>query len=173
MKKEILDALKTTHVPIKGHKGYLISKSGEVISKRGTAMAQTTDKFGYRTVTLCEDGKPRHHFVHRLVAETFIDNPESKRTVNHINGIRHDNRVENLEWATQGENNLHAYRHGAAAAKRCNGEKNGRSKISNAEAQSIRERLAKGEAMVAIAKEFGVAPTTIGSIKNGKSFKTI
>lgn len=59
---------------------------------------------GYKTVRLYVDGKKKVFFVHRLVAKTFIPNPENKATVNHINEDKNDNRVENLEWMTNLEN---------------------------------------------------------------------
>jgi hypothetical protein len=58
----------------------------------------------YFQVQLCLDGRIKHHSVHRLVAMAFIPNPQNKATVNHINEIKTDNRIENLEWATQSEN---------------------------------------------------------------------
>lgn len=71
----------------------------------------TTDYYGYKIVSLYNNHIPKRCRVNRLVAIHFIPNPENKRTVNHINGIRHDNRFENLEWATYSENIKHSYDH--------------------------------------------------------------
>lgn len=82
---------------------------------------QTLKRNGYYAVTLTKNGKQKQYEVHRLVAEHFLDNQIKKRTVNHINGIKTDNRIENLEWATYSENAKHAYRIGL---KNQNGSKN-------------------------------------------------
>lgn len=65
---------------------------------------------GYCVVNLTYGGRQQPHYVHRLVAEAFIQNPENKPTVNHINGVKHDNHIKNLEWATYSENNAHGWR---------------------------------------------------------------
>jgi len=71
-------------------------------------------KQGYERVELSKDGINKKYNVHRIVAKAFIHNLYNKETVNHINGIKTDNRVENLEWATKSENNLHAHKIGLA-----------------------------------------------------------
>ena len=85
------------------------SKTGNLIIKHSTKLLNgSEDKYGYRTIRMMVDGKKRHIKAHRLVANAFIPNPENKSEVNHINGIKLDNRVSNLEWNTRTENNRHA-----------------------------------------------------------------
>lgn len=93
---------------IPGYEGlYKVSTHGNVYSVRKRKCFSMSDNSRYRNVLLSKDGKTKGFGVHRLVALTFIPNPENKPQVNHINCNRHDNRVENLEWATWDENLLH------------------------------------------------------------------
>ena len=73
-------------------------------------MSPIIDKYGYLSIDLHKNGHRKIHKIHRLVAQAFIPNPENKPTVNHINEIKADNRVENLEWMTYRENNNYGKR---------------------------------------------------------------
>ncbi len=114
---------------IKGYEGlYMVSSLGKVKSldhyvdvciykkaygkalHKGIDCRLWTDKDGYLIVNLSKDGVSRHKRVHRLVAEAFIPHVTGKVIVNHKNGIKSDNRVANLEWATTFENAFHANR---------------------------------------------------------------
>ena len=94
---------------------YYASKDGDILSlkhKKPKILIPKVDRDGYLEYCICIDDHRTRKYMrgHRIIAETFIDNPENKSTVNHINGIKSDNRVENLEWATVSEQNFHRYR---------------------------------------------------------------
>lgn len=86
----------------------LIRKNGRIDNRRGKFVKPGVDRYGYQRVTFSHKGQRKTYSVHRLVAKAFIPNPDNKPTVNHKNGIKTDNRVENLEWATQSEQKEHS-----------------------------------------------------------------
>ena len=96
---------------------YQVSNTGLVLSlpKRtcgGKILKPAKNKDGYLTVTLCRAGEKETVRVNRLVAIAFIPNPDYKLEVNHIDGDKLNNAVENLEWATRSENELHSFNAG-------------------------------------------------------------
>lgn len=102
--------------PITGYEGlYSVSMDGEIISHGNKSnhlddieLLQNMDKDGYCIVALQVNLDRLYHKVHRIVATTFIPNPENKPMVNHKSSVRHQNNVENLEWVTPYENYIHS-----------------------------------------------------------------
>lgn len=88
-----------------------IRKNGRKDNRKGRFLKPVKDKYGYLRITVSKNGTRKSFFVHRLVAQAYIPNPENKPTINHINGIKTDNRVENLEWATHKEQKTHSIKH--------------------------------------------------------------
>lgn len=105
--------------PVRGYEDrYEVSNTGKVRSlnyrHKGITkeLKPTTEGKGYLMVGLCRDGSMKWGKIHRLVAEAFLPNPENKREVNHIDGDKKNNVVDNLEWVTASENMKHAFKIG-------------------------------------------------------------
>lgn len=94
----------------------ITASKGYSIQRKGQKMTPTITPKGYLRVSLMYSGKPHNYMVHRLVAGAFLDNPKNKKEVNHINGDKQDNHVDNLEWVTSSENLIHAYETGLKKA---------------------------------------------------------
>jgi hypothetical protein len=158
---------------IQGYEGlYQVSNLGRVKSLprrivdrknnrffKGRVLKSYLDKDGYPTTIMSNKNKKRVIHVHRLVAETFIPNPENKGTVNHIDGNKQNNRVGNLEWCTQLENIRHAFSMGLKNNNHCTGEANYASKLSESDVKFMRANFisrSKDFGITAMAKRFNI-----------------
>lgn len=130
------------------------------------------DSDGYAHVQISINGRRITFSVHRLVANAFVPNPFGKPEVNHWNGIKTDNRAENLLWATRSENEKHAYDIGLAAT----GEARYNAKLTNAQVKWIRAVYKphdKEFGQRALAKMFGVDKSTIRHVVIGETYSRV
>lgn len=95
--------------PVNEFPNYQISDQGRVKSNITGQILRPRNCRGYNRVTMYKDGHRSDKFIHRLVGETFIDNPLNKKEINHIDGDKLNNSVMNLEWCTRSENIKHAF----------------------------------------------------------------
>ena len=97
-------------MPIENYPNYAVSNKGNVMNISNKKIINNWSDFsqGYVSTSLSKDGKKKTFKTHRLVALAFIDNPEKKPYVNHIDGNKSNNEITNLEWVTAQENTLHA-----------------------------------------------------------------
>lgn len=153
---------------IEGFESYFISNNGVVYSDKYTErkiLSPRANKRGYLYVNLCNNGKYKSISIHRLVAQAFIPNTENKPEVNHINGIKTDNRVENLEWVTKSENIQHAFDNNLNKPHDAKGSKNGFSKLKENQVVEIKTKLINKISVNEIYKQYGVSYECIRNIK--------
>lgn len=128
------------------------------------------NKNGYLHVGLYKNGIHKNCYIHRLVAEAFIPNHNNLPQVNHINAIKEDNSLVNLEWVMQSENIRHAYDNGLIKHSSREGESNSNSKLTEKQVIEIYIRANNGEKHQFLCEEFGVNKGVISKIKCGKTW---
>lgn len=135
---------------------------GKILTKRIRAE--------YYSVTLSKDGILKQFKLSRLLALAFIPNPENKPEVNHINGIKTDDNLKNLEWVTRSENQNHAYKNCLQSGRK--GESHHMVKITESQARKIKYEH-KDLTQNQIANIYGITFQNVSNIKLGKSWKHI
>lgn len=149
---------------------YLLYSNGTVFKKgKHGFMKGSQNSDGY--IQVCIYGKLEK--LHRVIAKAFIPNPENKRVINHKNGIKIDNRVENLEWCTHSENVRHAFKTGLA--KGLLGSRNPESKLSEDQIRQIKAELQRPYRgiLTRLSERYGVTIQCISLIKRGKNWSHI
>lgn len=162
--------MQTKDIP--GFTGYKINENGEVFSykgkkTRGHKMATVITNCGYVHVSLVyTKGKSKPFLMHRLVAQTFIPNPENKPQINHIDGNKENNHITNLEWCTSSENRQHAIQTGLHKAVQ--GEDQWMAKLSNQDAIDAINMLLNGATNDDVASKFNLHARYVSLVRHKK-----
>ena len=145
-----------------------VSNMGRIKTKNGRLL-YTREHFGYLDCRINDkNGNKKSPRIHRLIAETFINNKDNKKCVNHKNGNKLDNRASNLEWVTYSENNKHAFKKGLIK------QSNEWDKLTKKDVHNICFRLEKGESVTKIHKDYPIVTRrNINGIESGRNWKDI
>ena len=147
-----------------------VSNFGEVKSHGKIIKGEITSG-GYCRVHISHKGVQYKFLVHRLVAEAFILNPKRLPEINHIDGNKQNNSVDNLEWCTRSQNTSHAFKTGL---RNYNGCKNPHSKLTQSDVETIRRIYVRGKHCennsYGLAKRYNVSPKTMQNVVNGNHY---
>jgi hypothetical protein len=150
---------------------YQIERDGDrcwIVGKDGKVLKASIGNHGYRQIGLyLKSGKQKWILEHRIFAICFIENLEDKAEVNHIDGVKTNNSLSNLEWNTSSENKLHAFQTGLKQP--ILGENHGNAKLKDSEIPIIFNMRKTGLTQKAIGDYFGVDQSQISYILSGHS----
>jgi hypothetical protein len=145
--------------PVKGFPGYKVDEKGNIY-RSGKKLKPQTSVDGYWYVKLSKKGKLTTGYLHKILADAYLpDKPNSNAIANHIDGNKKHNTLDNLEWTGASGNTAHAFEKGLEAPP--NGERNGKSKISDEDAKDIRQAVRSGKPKKDIAKSHGISPAMV------------
>lgn len=148
----------------------VLKGNGQVQIVIGKILKPIDSGHGYNRVCLYKNGKSRAISVHSLVLETFTHKREDRKVINHINGDKKNNNLNNLEWCTSKENTAHGFKNGLMKT----GEKHHQAKLKDIQILEIRHIYAEGKlSQRELAKKFDVTQATIYRIVNNKSRKVL
>lgn len=166
---------------IAGYSRYAIDENGTILSICGRGPGKirswadakrvrpVLDSYGYHIVSLRRDGKSCVVFVHKLVLTTFFGPCPQGMQCRHLDGCKTSNKLLNLAWGTNSENQQDRFRHGTGNQ----GDRNHTATLNDSDVLAIRSRAANGEKISAIAKDFPIHRTSIYRIVNRQSWKHI
>lgn len=152
-------------------KDYLVNSFGQVTNLKGEILKPRPNNRGYMMIDLYIDKKKYSMLLHRLVADTFIDNPDNLPTVNHLDGDKSINDVYNLEWASYSDNNLHAYANGLKESLK--GEMSVFSKYDEMTIRRVCKRLEVESSPKRISRDMNLPLSLIRSIKSRESWTSV
>lgn len=158
-------------IPFSG--GYWASNKGNIKNRQGKPLSQKTKSNGYKEVCLYIDKKPYMKYVHRLIIETWSIPIQQGKQVNHIDGDKSNNCIENLEVVTPSENSKHSYHVLGNKAPVMKGEKHPNAKLTKDEVLQIRHMFKKGLDARLMAKTFNTPLSTIRKICYRQTWKHI
>lgn len=159
--------------PVDGFEGfYEVSDSGDIRNKDGAMLSPYKGKGGYIVYDLRGNGKRKMSYLHRILAKAFILNPNNSPFINHKDGNKTNNDLNNLEWCTAQENMDHAIQTGLFKPKPLlGGEDSIASKLTWEKVRYIRSEISNGRTHLSLAKELGVSKGTIGFIHRKETWK--
>lgn len=156
-------------------KEYILFENGDIINLKTNKYIKPYDNgVGYlRIGVYCGNKKHKSFYIHRLLAINFIDNPEGKNEVNHIDGNTKNNSLDNLEWVTKSENGLHAYKIGLNKPSPSIGEKNCNAVLNDELVRNIKIMFFSGMRQCDIVKKLGLNKYLVSNVVLNKTWKHI
>jgi hypothetical protein len=139
-----------------------LNSVGNIMPLKERILSATLNNYGYLRVSLNFNGHQKTEKIHRLVAITFLDNPNNLPEVNHKDGNKQNNRVENLEWCNRAYNNRHALDNGLK-----------KTKLKESDILEIRRKASEGTPLRQLAKSYAIVEGTIWNIVNYKIWKQV
>lgn len=157
----------SNHGKIKSIDRDIVGRKGIV---KGVELTQRPNHKGYLTVRVAINRKSEDRSVHRLTALAFIPNPNNLPQVNHKDGNKRNNCVSNLEWVSNSQNQLHAYKHGLQPSRA--GENNSKAKVSYEDVTKFKTEYNSGRSIVILSEEMSIPLGILRNIIYGRTWKS-